>query len=69
MNFNQVKVLFVLRKNKSNNQGLCPLVCRITFNSKRRELNTGFYVAEADWNAKLQIVTSKTRYAKNCRFW
>lgn len=65
MNFNQVKVLFVLRKNKPNNQGLCPLICRITFNSKRRELNTGFYVAEADWNAKLQIVTSKTSYAKN----
>lgn len=65
MNFNQVKILFVLRKNKTNNQGFCPLVCRITFNSKRREFNTGFYVPESDWNAKLQIVTAKTTYSKN----
>lgn len=65
MNFNQVKILFVLRKNKTNNQGFCPLVFRITFNSKRREFNTGFYVPESDWNAKLQIVTSKTTYSKN----
>lgn len=65
MNFNHVKILFVLRKNKTNNQGQCPLVCRITFNSKRREFNTGFYVPEDEWNAKLQIVASKTTFAKN----
>lgn len=65
MNFNQVKILFVLRKNKTNNLGQSPLVCRITFNSKRREFNTGFYVPEEEWNAKLQIVASKTAFAKN----
>lgn len=65
MNFNQVKILFVLRKNKTNNLGQSPLVCRITFNSKRREFNTGFYVPEEEWNAKSQVVASKTTYAKN----
>src|SRR5690606_5002870 len=65
MNFNQVKILFVLRRNKTNNAGQSPLVCRITFNSKRREFNTGFYVLEEEWNAKSQVVTSKTAYAKN----
>ncbi len=65
MNFNQVKILFVLSKSKTNMRGLSPLICRITFNNKRKEFSTGFYVAEADWNAKLQIVTSKTSYAKN----
>lgn len=65
MNFNQVKILFVLRKNKTNNLGQSPLVCRITFNSKRREFNTGFYVLEDEWNAKSQVIISKTAYAKN----
>lgn len=65
MNFNQVKVLFVLSKTKMNMRGMCPLICRITYNGKRKEFSTGFLVSESDWNAKLQIVTSKTTYSKN----
>lgn len=38
---------------------MCPLICRITYNSKRKEFSTGFLVSENDWNAKLQIVTSE----------
>lgn len=59
MNFNQVKVLFVLSKAKMNMQGMCPLICRITYNSKRKEFSTGFFVSESDWNNKLQIVQPK----------
>lgn len=65
MNFNQVKILFVLSKAKMNMRGMCPLICRITYNGKRKEFSTGFLVSENDWNAKLQIVTTKTTYAKN----
>src|SRR5690606_39464294 len=64
-NFNQEKIILVIRKKKTNNLGQSPLVCRITFNSKRREFNTGFYVLEDEWNAKSQVITSKTAYAKN----
>src|SRR5690606_27217989 len=65
MNFNQVKVLFVLSKSKMNMKGLCPLICRITYNNKRKEFSTGFLVSEDEWNAKSQVITSKTAYAKN----
>lgn len=65
MNLNQVKVLFVLSKAKMNMRGMCPLICRITYNGKRKEFSTGFLVSENDWNNKLQIVTAKTTYAKN----
>lgn len=65
MNFNQVKILFVLSKAKMNMRGMCPLICRITYNNKRKEFSTGFLVPESEWNAKLQIVTSKTSFAKN----
>lgn len=65
MNFNQVKVLFVLNKSKMNMKGLCPLICRITYNNKRKEFSTGFLVSEDEWNAKSQVITSKTAYAKN----
>lgn len=65
MNFNQVKILFVLSKAKMNMRGMCPLICRITYNGKRKEFSTGFLVSEEEWNAKLQVITSKTAYAKN----
>lgn len=65
MNFNQVKILFVLSKAKMNMRGMCPLICRITYNGKRKEFSTGFLVSESDWGAKLQVVTTKTTYAKN----
>lgn len=65
MNLNQVKILFVLSKAKMNMRGMCPLICRITYNGKRKEFSTGFLVSENDWNAKLQVVTTKTTYAKN----
>ena len=65
MNFNHVKVLFVLSKSKMNMKGLCPLICRITYNNKRKEFSTGFLVSEDEWNAKSQVITSKTAYAKN----
>ncbi|TDS57881.1 Arm DNA-binding domain-containing protein [Myroides indicus] len=65
MNVNQVKILFVVRRAKTNKNGLSPLVCRITFNNKRKEFPTGFYIPEKEWNAKFQIITSKTAYAKN----
>src|SRR5690554_7478585 len=65
MNYNQVKILFVLSKSKMNMRGMCPLICRLTYNNKRKEFSTGFLVSEEEWNAKLQIVPSKTAFAKN----
>lgn len=67
MNFNQVKILFVLSKSKTNLRGMSPLICRITYNNKRKEFSTGFLVSEEEWNAKLQIVASKTSFALKIR--
>jgi hypothetical protein len=65
MTINQVKILFVLNRAKTNKKELSPLICRMTFNGKRKEFSTGFYVPKNEWNAKFQIITSKTAYAKN----
>lgn len=56
----QYTVLFVLRKNKTNNKGLTPIQCRLTYNLKRKPFSTGLFVNPELWNAKLQRVDSQT---------
>jgi len=48
------KVLFYLRKAKTNSRGLAPLQCRITLNSKRKEFSTGYFLDENDWDSSTQ---------------
>ena len=59
------KVLFYLRKAKTNSRGVAPLTCRITLDKKRKEFSTGYYVAENDWDASTQLIISKSTELKS----
>lgn len=53
-------VLFYLNKSKTNQKGMCPIYCRITFNKQRKQFSTGCSILPKDWFSKKQIGESKT---------
>ena len=53
---NNIKILFVLDKTKSNSKGLTPLRCRITYMGKRKPFTIGLFVNANNWNSKQQLV-------------
>ncbi|WP_366143715.1 site-specific integrase [Algibacter sp.] len=54
-----MSVLFYLNKAKTNQKGVCPLYCRITFLKKRQQFSTGHFVNPIHWNSKTQKVSVK----------
>ena len=60
MQSNSFKVLFYLRKAKTNSRGLAPLMCRITLNKQRKEFSTGYFIAESDWDSSKQLIIAKS---------
>lgn len=58
-------ILFVLKKVRLNNKGLCPINVRITYKSKRKENATGYFVDPKFWDASRQLITSRTFDAIN----
>lgn len=52
---------FYMRDNRPNKLGLCPIYLRITFNRKKKYLNTGIKVAESEWNEDKQQVRRNHR--------
>lgn len=50
------KTLFVLDKIRTNQQGVCPIRCRITYLKKRKQFSTGLFINQANWNSKQQLV-------------
>ena len=60
MNATKLNVLFYLNKAKTNQKGLCPLYCRLTFLKKRKQFSTGQFVKPTNWDAKKQIVFKRS---------
>ena len=58
-------VLFYLNKSKTNQKGVCPIYCRITFIKKRKQFSSGQFVSPKHWNSKTQRVSAKD---VNCDF-
>lgn len=54
MNNNKLSILFLLQKAKVNQQGKCPLRCRITFQQDRKEFSVGLFINPNYWNSKQQ---------------
>jgi integrase len=52
-------ILFVVKLNKLNSKGLCPVNLRITYQGVRKENATGYFVDPKFWDAKRQLTTSK----------
>lgn len=51
---NKIKVLFWLHRTKTNKEGLAPLILRLSYQNKRTEKATGYYVNPKDWNIARQ---------------
>ena len=54
MNQKNLSVLFLLKKDKTNQQGICPIYCRVTYLYKRKQFSTGQFVNPKEWNSKKQ---------------
>lgn len=59
----QACMMFWLRTDKVNKQGLAPLSCRLTVKGKRVEISTNIRVAPKDWNGARKKVLGKTEAA------
>jgi len=49
-------VLFYLNKAKTNQNGTCPIYCRITYLKERKQFSTGQFVNPKFWNSKKQVI-------------
>ncbi len=64
-----MSILFVIKLNKQNQKGLCPLNVRLTYHKERKEFSSGLFVNPSSWNAKKQLVTpivSNADFLNNC---
>lgn len=59
MHQEKVSILFLIMGNRINQKGLCPLVCRITINKKKKQFSTGLFVNPHYWESKHQKVNTK----------
>ena len=50
----KISILFLLRRNKINAQGVCPIECRITLHKARKPFATGLFINPDNWNAQKQ---------------
>lgn len=55
-----LSILFVIKLNKKNKKGMCPLNVRITYLKKRKEASSGIMVNPLLWDSKQQRNTSRT---------
>lgn len=49
---NNIKLLFFLNIHKANSEGLSPLILRITYHRKLKQISTGFYIRQDRWDSK-----------------
>ena len=50
----KLSILFLLRRNRVNAQGLSPIECRITLDKGRKPFATGLFINPNNWNAQKQ---------------
>ncbi|WP_317132563.1 site-specific integrase [Chryseobacterium sp.] len=50
----KLSILFLLRKNKTNAKGTCPIECRLTLDKQRKPFSTGIFINPDNWNAQRQ---------------
>ncbi|WP_221406385.1 Arm DNA-binding domain-containing protein [Elizabethkingia anophelis] len=42
----KLSILFLLRRSRINEKGLCPIECRITLDKERKPFSTGLFVSQ-----------------------
>ncbi|WP_299398653.1 site-specific integrase [uncultured Gelidibacter sp.] len=56
MQVNRVTILYVIYKSRKRKDGCTSLNCRITYQNKRKEFATGYYLKAQNWDNKNQVV-------------
>ncbi len=56
----KLSIRFVIKLNKRNNNGQCPLYCRLTYNKRRKVFSTGQLVYPEKWDSKKQVYLAET---------
>jgi site-specific recombinase XerD len=59
MNSNNLSILFIINKSKTNSKNLSPLRCRLTYQGKRKLFSVGLFVDSKNWSSKKQKVLSQ----------
>ncbi len=54
MNTMKLSILFLLRRNRTNEKGVCAIECRITLDKQRKPFSTGIFINPESWNASKQ---------------
>lgn len=50
----KIKILFLISATRMNKKGLVPLICRITFDKRRKPFSTGIFINPKNWNSSRQ---------------
>jgi len=53
---NNLIILFLLDKSKSNRKDKCPIKCRLTYLKKRKQFSIGIFVNPKHWDSKQQLI-------------
>ena len=61
---NTIKLLFWLHRSKMNKEGQTPLILRLTFQKRRLDKATGYYVSPEQWNTSKQRMKGNKDQAK-----
>ena len=55
MNNNKLIILFLLQKARLNKQNKCPIRCRVTYLSERKEFSLGLFINPINWDSRKQL--------------
>jgi len=50
----KLRILFLIRRNKTNNKNEAPIECRLTLNGKRKPFASGLFINPDNWDASKQ---------------
>ncbi len=62
MNNYKISILFLLQKNRLNQQNKCPIRCRVTYLKKRKIFSTGLFINPEDWDSLKQLAKPPNKY-------
>ena len=62
MNSYKISILFLLQKNRLNQQNKCPIRCRVTYLKKRKIFSTGLFINPDDWDSSSQLAKPPNKH-------
>lgn len=63
MNYDKIRVLFVIARNRIKKNGKAPIFCRLTYLRKRKQFSTGIFLEPKSWdNTKQSVLRRNSNY-------